>query len=358
MSGGCLAGQNVVSSLQRQRNDIFLCALNSDPEETSLSNFDTVWLVPELRKEPGRFAKLFNRALEKLQPSLIIPCRDDDVLFLAERSEEVPELLSHALCGSSACARVMINKNASHVFSRRHSLPFAPTIDCKDDPVQIFEFAGEHGYPLVSKPAEGYASRGISFVMNERHLESHIGQSGTVLQAFLGKPEPLIQHVVDVEKHGVPLFQTFEAIKTSIQIFIQKTGIVEGTFVTENVMKQGRSEAVSTALSDDAMEIGKSCAEAFAGAGWRGPLNIQCQRNADGKLVIYEYNGRYTGATSARLLLGYDEVGMALRDYCPELAFDVCDQAVTDSVSRALVSRRATPSVVEDLKEKGVWHAQ
>jgi hypothetical protein len=35
----------------------------------------------------------------------------------------------------------------------------------------------------------------------------------------------------------------------------------------------------------------------------------------EGDYAIYEYNGRYTGATGARQLLGYDEVGMGLEHF-------------------------------------------
>ena len=54
------------------------------------------------------------------------------------------------------------------------------------------------------------------------------------------------------------------------------------------------------------------CAQAFAGAGWRGPLNIQCQQDTQGTPLIHEFNGRFTGATVDRWLLGFDEVGAAI----------------------------------------------
>ena len=61
--------------------------------------------------------------------------------------------------------------------------------------------------------------------------------------------------------------------------------------------------------------MGRRIAEAFAAEGWRGPLNIQCQRAGDGRLLVHEFNGRFTGATSDRWMLGFDEVGETIELY-------------------------------------------
>ena len=84
---------------------------------------------------------------------------------------------------------------------------------------------------------------------------------------------------------------------------------------TTNVMSARNARAIT--LDDDpvARAIGERCASVFAAQGWRGPLNVQCQPDRDGALVIHEFNARFTGATGARWYLGHDEIGAAVRAF-------------------------------------------
>ena len=54
--------------------------------------------------------------------------------------------------------------------------------------------------------------------------------------------------------------------------------------------------------------IGRSYAHGLAAGGWRGPLNISCIHDGQRWLCL-EINPRFSGGTSARTLLGFDEVG-------------------------------------------------
>ena len=55
-------------------------------------------------------------------------------------------------------------------------------------------------------------------------------------------------------------------------------------------------------------------ARALSPLGYIGPLNFNCKKIGPDRFVPYELNGRFTGATAARALLGHPEVEYAL-DY-------------------------------------------
>jgi carbamoyl-phosphate synthase large subunit len=131
---------------------------------------------------------------------------------------------------------------------------------------------------------------------------------------------------------------------------------VSGTFATKNTMRQGRSVSVEIAPADDAAALTRRCAAVFAGAGWRGPLNVQCQRDADGTLMIYEFNGRCTGATAARRWLGFDEVALLLRDWLDH-GLPAATVPAAASVVRASFERLVEPDKVDRLQRDGFWHA-
>ncbi|TVR11194.1 MAG: ATP-grasp domain-containing protein [Salinarimonadaceae bacterium] len=72
------------------------------------------------------------------------------------------------------------------------------------------------------------------------------------------------------------------------------------------------SSGVSQGEVGDFPEVRAQC-EAIAGAlGSRGPLNIQC-RFVDGKIKVFEINPRFSGTTSLRAMMGFNEPDLLLR---------------------------------------------
>ena len=79
-------------------------------------------------------------------------------------------------------------------------------------------------------------------------------------------------------------------------------------------MKNGISFEVSRNYDSSLESLARDCSQKFHQIGVRGPLNIQLQRSQEGGFKIFEFNCRFTGATSARFLLGYNELDLLLRD--------------------------------------------
>lgn len=356
LSGTSLVGRNVLECLAGRRASIEVAATTSAPEEPAAFDFDAAYLTPEIRREPDAFAARLRDVMADFEPDLVIPCRDDDVTYLARERTRGPAMAHRLLCGDAAVAEAMLDKNESARFSKLNGLPFVPTLSSDGDFDSARRFAAEHGFPLIGKPRHGYASRGVRIILDERQLEHASRQPDYVIQEYLGRAEPIHQRVVDWANGGIPLFHSLEQRKLSIQALIGPDGAVHGVFCSENSMRFGRSEAVRL-IDEPAM---KAAAEQWAAtvskAGWRGPLNMQCHRNGRGELTIFEYNGRFTGATAARRLLGFDEVGRALRVWLglelPQDALPPAPEVVRHSVSRAVERAQS-----ERLRREGYWAA-
>jgi carbamoyl-phosphate synthase large subunit len=347
LSGTSLVGQSVLACLADRRSEIRIATTSSAPEEPTAFDFDLAYVVPETRRCPEQHAARFAEVLADFRPDLVIPCRDDDVIFLAAQRARAPTMARRFLCGDPAVAAAIFDKLDSARFCALHGLPFVPTLDAGDGLEAARRFAARHGFPLLGKPRCGFASRGVRLILDERQLAQACAQPDLVLQKYLGDTGAVRQLAEDITRFGVPLFHTLEQEKLSVQASIAPEGEVTDVFAFVNAMRFGRSEAVRGADDARLVAAGRSWAAAFSGAGWRGPLNVQGQRNADGTMTIFEFNGRFTGSTAARLLLGYDEVGVALRDW---LGFELAPaRAVADEVrvrplaltaSRAVSRRR------------------
>jgi hypothetical protein len=95
-----------------------LSAINSVATEPSLFDFDEVYLSGSLRDDPEKFRQRFMEILAAVDPHLAIPCRDDNVVFLAKLSE-VPVLRDRKISVQcSEPAEAMLDKYQAGNFLR------------------------------------------------------------------------------------------------------------------------------------------------------------------------------------------------------------------------------------------------
>ncbi|TDH34308.1 hypothetical protein E2A64_16690 [Pseudohoeflea suaedae] len=354
LSGGSLVGQNVVQAIADRRDDVHLIATNSTARAPSLLDFDEVHLLPTTRDHENAVLDRIIDIVRSTRIDLIVPCRDDDVLACARLVERAPELRSKTLAGSVETAEAMLDKHESWAFSQKYRLPFAASV-LLDAPDLAERLNGPASFPLIVKPRSGFASHSATIVNDMSQLLGMAPNSELVAQEFLGDPARVTAYMSSVAGGAVPLFHSFEGDKVSIQTVIGPDGEHNDIIVTRHVMRSGVSLNVEIDDAEDAHSLGRTCTAAFADAGWRGPLNIQCLRRPDGSLAIHEYNGRFTGATASRLHLGFDEVGTALRVFA---GIDLAPSQIglpRLAIGKQMVTRSVPQSFETELKASGHW---
>ena len=355
LSVGTQVGQNVLTTLARRRGDLELIATSSVTREPAIFDADAVYLVPQTAADPEAFERRLLEIVARENVDLLIPCRDDDVMFLATLRDKRPDLASRLLCGCAGAALVISDKWLSAEFCAQKGLPFAPSI-AKGTAIERAEFARQHGFPLIAKPRRGYASQDVYLISNDAQFERVLVRDDWIVQKFLGDPRSVAEFLEGIETRGIPLYHTFQGLKTSIQALIAPDGSVAHVICTRNHSKMRRSKWVEVDHDSLPLQIGTLCAQEFAAAGWRGPLNIQCQRDAGGELCIHEFHGRFTGATVDRWLLGFDEVGAAIECFTGVRVGDEgASPPATLEAFESLVARGADPQDVEALARDGVW---
>jgi carbamoyl-phosphate synthase large subunit len=355
LSGGGHTGRNVTAALASRRSGLRLVATSDTAEEPALFDFDAAYLAPQPARDPAGFERRILELVAREDPDLVVPCRDEDVEWLAGLRERRPDLAPRLLCGARAVAAAINDKWESAVFARGHALPFAPSLPT-GDPAAAEAFVAEHGLPLIAKPRRDADSRGVLVLATPAHVAAAVARPFYVLQKFLADPRAVDAYLAAVAQGGIPLVHSFQGDKRSLQALIGPAGDVVHVVCTRNLMA-GRV-ARSITLDDDpaARRIGEACARVFAAAGWRGPLNVQCQPAPGGELMIHEFNGRFTGATGARWLLGMDEVGAAIRAFTGlPFASAAPWQQRPAAALESLVPRAADQASVQALADRGEW---
>lgn len=355
VSGASLVGTNILLSLAGRRHAVEVFATNSGAEGSMLGDFDGVFLTPTTMPDTHAFEQRLLQIIGQIEPDLVIPCRDDDVPMLAALRERRPEIAPRLLCGDHAVACVTHDKHASGCFSAEHGLPFAPSLRTPVGEDTVRAFAREFGYPLIIKPVHGFASRDVWLAMDESQLLRAAAREACLIQRYLGDPAAVFAAQREAEISGLPLFQSFEGLKHSIQLVIGPNGECVAQLCAEHVMRHGASVGYRRYDGEDALALGRQCAAVFSAAGWRGPLNIQCQRTPQGDLQIYEYNGRMTGGTAARRMLGLDEVAIVIEHFTAFSIPAIAPFAPSDRVTPIGLPSAESAEVKAALLGDGVW---
>ena len=355
LSGGSLVGRNVLATLAGRRDALTLIAMSSVADEPTLFEFDAAYLAPPTLADPQAFERRLLEVVEAEAPDLVVPGRDDDVLYLGGLRDRRPDLAPRLVVGNLRTAEVVSDKWQSYEFCRRHDLPFVDSL-IRGAVRTPAEFLRDCGWPLVAKPRRGHSSRDVVILTDERQVERALERDGCVLQQFLGDPSRVTEHLASIERDGIPLTHSFQGHKHSIQVCIAPDGATVHVICTQNVRPTPTTKSVWPDPDPDAHVLGARCARAFAEAGWRGPLNIQCQRNASGELRIHEFNGRFSGATADRWLLGFDEVGATIAAFTGRaLPPGAAPSPPARQALEGLASRAADPVRIAALARDGVW---
>ena len=359
LSGGGHTGTNVMASLAGRRDGLRLVATSDVPDEPALFAFDAVYLAPKVADDPAGFERRVLDVVAREAPDLVVPCRDEDVEWLAGLRGRRDDLRLRLLCGARAIAAMANDKWTSYEFAVENALPFAPSLACAGDSdgrARVEAFVARHRLPLVAKPRRGVDSRGVVIVTTAAQAVRAMRRHDHVLQGYLGDPAELEAYLREIDQDGIPLFHTFQGVKRSLQILIGPEGAVEHVVCTRNAVTARNARLI--AIDDDAAAhaIGERCARVFAAAGWRGPLNVQCQPDREGTLAIHEFNVRFTGATGARWHIGHDEIGAAVRAFTgraiePRFSWREAPRAAVEG----LWPRAADPASVRALAERGEW---
>lgn len=314
-SVGSLVGQNLLDVIDSRADDFRVVGTTS-VAAIPLQRCTRVHLVPATERPPSAFSQRLLDIIDAEQPDLVIPTRDCDVTVLADLAVEHPKLAERTPCGSPATARLLEDKWLSFCFARDHGLPFAESAvsDLSSGHRAVWQLVEGVGFPLVAKPRAGFGSRRVLLLSNAEQLEAALAEDGLVLQRYIGSADALETLRDDIDRRGLPLFYSLEQDKVSLQIYIQQDGTIGPVCTTLHRMEAGCSVAVERLWDDRLVALGGRWARALAEAGWRGPLNVQCQQDSGDAFVAFELNGRFTGATAARYCLGHDELGYLVQD--------------------------------------------
>ncbi len=352
-SVGSLVGQNILDSLHSNRKKLRIIATNSALDAANNYRCDRTYLVPLAADEKEYIANLVN-IIEREKPDLIIPGRDDDIIILAKLKEQMLAFKENFLTGSKEFAYIMDDKVKSFQFAEKYDLPFAPTVSssAQNTKAETQKLIEKFGFPVIAKPSKGNGSRGIWVVTNQDQLDKVINEPNYAIQPLFGQKDIELDTTF-----GIPfIWEIPEKSLHAVQVLITKEGEVGPSLGFTSEMVGGKCERMDLNEDPELLEIANKFAGYAAKEGWRGTFNIQFKKDPKYGFQAIEMNGRFSGGTSARYYLGFDEVTWVLKDWLGEDALDTnpVPEGI-ELVKRSLHDFGLKKSDMESLNEMKVW---
>jgi len=315
---GALLGQGIIRSLAKsQLQGLQIIAADPSPLSAGLYWTNERYLLPKAADLD--FIDGLRRLIEKAKPDLIIPGTDVELMSLALNRTSLERTFGvKVLVSSPEVIEIADDKYKTFEFFRGNG--FTPPDSCL--PGEEDELVARVGFPLIVKPRNGARSIGVHKVHNITELK----------QAIITTDCPVIQEYVGTDSveytAGIIYFE----------------GDCKASIVIRRDLRDGNTYRGYVDTSDELNEQVTTFARYLKPY---GPANFQF-RVSQGKVRVFEINGRFSGTTPLRMLAGFNEVEMCVRYLLsgdPVVQPDVKQMTILRHWSETIVLPDALPPV-------------
>jgi carbamoyl-phosphate synthase large subunit len=235
-------------------------------------------LVPRI--DDPSYLDALRALVREHEVDLVVPLTDLDQALLAAERET---LGARVLLSELEVVEAMADKWLAHRFFLERGLP-------SPDTWLPGELPDHAGFPLLVKARVGFGSRGIYRAETAEQLAFHLRHT---------EFDSMVQRCLGGEEFSIDVFCDFDG---------RCLNAIPRTMIES---KGGESIKGMTIADPELIDFGRQVAETLP---IYGPANVQCFREADGRLLITDVNPRFGGAFPLPLAAGsrYPELAIAL----------------------------------------------
>lgn len=174
-------------------------------------------------------------------------------------------------------------------------------------------------YPVVVKPSVGGGGSANCYIAQDSHellalagyLRMEEFAATFIIQEYVGTPsaEYTVGVLFDMEGNLINSIAVRRLLTGQLNIRVRVPNRTGRTDLGEQLVI---SSGVSQGHVGRFPEVTTQCEQIAAALGARGAINIQC-RLVDDKVKVFEINPRFSGTTSLRALMGYNEPDVLIR---------------------------------------------
>ena len=361
-SVGSLVGHNILDVLESplfcRRNLVKIIGSNSIVNSPNNFRCDKCYKVPNTSTD--EFSSRMIEIIRREEPDLILSARDEDTEALMVLMNNNQQLKGRLPYGELKTLTYALNKWQTWLFTQKYDLPFANTfVMGKSGGInELKSFVKEVGYPMIAKPIQGFASKGVFFVRNWNQVEKVSTLKNYMFQEYLGKPDAMDNYFELMDEFS-PLFASAPGIyHHSCHTFISPKGDIDKIFISKNDHKNGATVGFRRVKNDKLEALAISYAKAIYNEGGYGPLTVQFRLDKNDNWKAQEMNFRTNGNTYPRFMMGQDDLGLIINGILPDLNFPIYyapEEASDYIIEKSLLPNIMSIENLEELNNNGVW---
>jgi carbamoyl-phosphate synthase large subunit len=283
------------------------------PNSSGLAIVDKGYLVPPAR-DPS-YVDVLLRLCRKHSIRALFPGSEAELKTVSANEEAIRSAGVFLPINRASVIDLCTDKNKASGFlaSEGFSVPESRQVRSERDALEFGLL------PAVLKPSLGSGGSADVFLVQDeemlracsRHLLQVHGEF--IIQAYVGTPEA--EFTVGVLHDMDGGFLNSIAVRRFILSALGNRIKVPNRTAREDL---GKTLAISSGISQGEIgpfpEVAETCERVARKLGSRGPLNIQCRRVGD-KVVIFEINPRFSGTSSLRAIMGFNEPDILVRKH-------------------------------------------
>ena len=302
--GGRSVGHQILHALLLADQAYDITAVDADPFSFGLYQVEKRFVVP-LASAPGYVNSIVG-LVRSGQIRVVIPGTEAELAVLAENREQIEAEGAVLLVNPTPVVQICANKRRLAEWLVANGFGTPRTVTAQE----WSRLADEAGFPLVGKPAMNTGgSRNVALLRDKAEVMSYLEETAGA--------EILFQEYVDATEDEYTVGVCVDRDGQIIDSIVLKRKLV-GFSLGSQRMLNGRKYTLSTGYSQgfviDHPQVRAISERLALTLGMRGPANIQC-RVVGGEVKVFEVHPRFSGTTSIRADVGFNEPDLLIRNF-------------------------------------------
>lgn len=317
-AGGGGVGEQILKSLLIANQDhqkYYIIAGDMNETSAQLSWADESVKLPSAN-DPNYINFIYGLCQEKGCKAVFYGCEPELKVFSEHRQSFIDQGILLPLNPQSVIDKCLDKLQTSHLLS---DLGFEPPqwIETND----ITELKQVDYFPVIVKPSVGAGGSNHCYIAQNsdellalsQYLKLALPHSKLIIQEYVGTPDSEYTVSVLMDMNG----QYLNAIAMNRYLTNQLN--VRAKYPNNTTRHDlGNHLVISSGVSQGRLErypdITSQCRKIAEAIGATGPVNIQL-RLVDGQIKVFEINPRFSGTTSLRAMVGYNEPDVLIRKH-------------------------------------------
>lgn len=311
--GGGGHGEQILKALKMSSLPLNIIGADMTTISRGLQEVDKSFLLPPANHE-DYIDVLLEKCLEH-EIKILFHGSEPELKKMSQNRDRIKEAGILLPINDDRVIEMCMDKFQTIEFLEKNGFSFPKTYNISS----LDDCRGINSYPLVLKPSVGGGGSANTYIIQSKEellffCKQMLKQYPVfIAQEYVGTPE---------DEYTVGVLSDMDGeIVNSIAVHRMISGSLGCRFKLPNQTDRrelGPQLVISSGISQGRIgkyaEVTKQCEQIASAIGSRGPLNIQC-RLVNGKVYIFEINPRYSGTTSFRAMVGFNEPELMIRKH-------------------------------------------